>query len=285
LLKTLVVLGSFLIGLILLLLLISFIANIRFNRKVDQEVATLFRGYDDETTKIITQEDLVGLPEIVQQWLKYAQVIGKEDIRTVRLRQKAVMRTKPEQPWMETRATQYFTADKPGFIWNAKISFAPLFHLVGRDKYLDGNGHMLIKLMSLIPVADAQGPEINQGTLLRYLVETVCFPTAALNDYITWEERDAKSAKATISYNGITASGVFYFNEQGEVTNFIAKRYMEKNGEYFLETWSTPMKEYKEFNGIRIPSQGEIIWKFESGDFNWFNWEIEAIEYNTPQLY
>jgi hypothetical protein len=29
-----------------------------------------------------------------------------------------------------------------------------------------------------------------------------------------------------MSYEGVTASAVVYFNEKGEMTNFVAKRYM-----------------------------------------------------------
>lgn len=282
--KFLLVTLSIFIGIIIVFLFVSFVANRLFNHRVTQEVQALFSGYKAHSGRIVTQEDLVGLPQNVQKWLEYSQVIGKE-IHTVRLKQKAEMRTKPDQPWLATQAEQYFSADKPGFIWNAKIQFAPLIHLVGRDKYVDGNGHMLIKLMSLFAVADAKGPEINQGTLLRYLVETVWFPTAALNDFITWEEINTESAKAIISYGGVTASGVFTFNELGEVISFEGERYMEQDGKYSLESWLTPMGNYKEFDGIRIPSSGEIIWRLDTGDFNWFHWEIEDVEYNNPNIY
>ena len=66
--------------------------------------------------------------------------------------------------------------------------------IAGRDRYADGHGHMLIKLASLLTVADGAGPEIDQGTLLRYLGEIVWFPSAALRDYISWEAIDERSA-------------------------------------------------------------------------------------------
>jgi len=52
-----------------------------------------------------------------------------------------------------------------------------------------------------------------------------------------------------------------------------------------LETWSTPMKDYQEFNGIRIPTKGEVIWKLKTGDFSWYHFEITEIEYNKPVVY
>jgi len=221
--KVVLVILSILATIILLIITVIFIANLLFNQKVAREVKELFADNSEDSDGIIQKSDLEKLPIPVQKWLKYSQVVGKEKIRAVRLKQKAVMRLKEEQSWMPVEAEQYFTIDEPGFIWKARIKAAPLFYIVGRDKYYKGRGNMLIKVLSLIPVADSKGKEMDQGTLLRYLAETVWFPTAALSSYITWEEIDTNSAKATMSYGGITAFGVFTFNDKGEVINFVAK--------------------------------------------------------------
>ena len=52
----------------------------------------------------------------------------------------------------------------------------PLMAVVGRDKYVNGRGEMLIKILGLLPVVDARGPEMDQGTMLRYLAEMTWFP-------------------------------------------------------------------------------------------------------------
>lgn len=270
---------------VLLVLTVSFIANILFNQKVKKEVIELFNNNMENKKDTIRKADLEGLPLCVQKWLENSQVIGKERIRTVRLKQKGLMRRKKGQPWMPAEARQYFTIDEPGFIWKAKIKVAPFLYITGRDKYYEGNGNMLIKLLSLITVADARGKELDQGALLRYLGETVWFPTAALSSYIKWEKIDSNSARATMSYRGITASGVFIFNEKSEVIKFVAERYMELNGQYVMETWSCPLKDYKEFNGIWIPTKGEAVWNLKTGDFSYYQAEITEIEYNKPFVY
>lgn len=278
--KTIIIIFEIIIITIFIVLIISLIGNIFFDKKVKIEVSELFKSGMQNENKIIQKKDLQKLPLCVQKWLENSQVIGKEKILTAHFRQKGLMRMEEEKKWMPTEAEQDFTVDEPGFIWSAKIKAAPLFHIVGRDKYYEGKGNMKIKVLSFITVADESGMEIDQGTMIRYLAEMVWFPTAALSSYIEWEEVDSNSAKAIMSYGGITASGIFIFNEKGEVINFIAKRYMESNGQYVLKTWSTPMKDYKEFNGFRIPSKGEAIWKLESGDFCWYKVEITEAEYN-----
>ncbi|SCZ10259.1 DUF6544 family protein [Alkaliphilus peptidifermentans] len=274
-----------LISIVTLLLIFiagSFLANFLFNQGVVKEVEALFSKVDMKN-EIVTIEDIEGLPQNVQKWLEYSGIIGKEKITAVRLKQIAEMRLGKDKSWMPVQSEQYFITEEPGFIWKANIKAFPLIHIVGRDKYQDGQGNMLIKLLSLFTVADSKGKEIDQGTLLRYLAETVWMPTAALNEYITWEEIDEDNAIATMTYGDITASGVFTFNDKGEVIKFEAERYGEFNGEFRIETWSIPIGDYKEFEGIRVPTKGNITWKLDAGDFNWFNFEVIDIEYNIPE--
>jgi len=262
----------------------SFIAKFLFNQNVEKEIEEFFSKVENKD-EIVTKTDISELPQNVQKWLEYSGIIGKEKITVVRLKQKADMRLEKDKPWMPVQAEQYFTLDEPGFIWKANIKAAPLIHITGRDKYENGKGNMLIKVLSIFTVADSQGKEIDQGTLLRYLAETMWFPTAALNEYLTWEEIDADNAKATMTYGEIMASGIFTFNDRGEVINFEAERYGEFDGETRLETWSIPVRDYKEFEGIRIPTKGAVTWKLDTGDFNWFNFEVTEVEYNKPMPY
>ncbi len=276
-----------LIGIVILFVLFivgSYIARFVFYQNIEKEVEEIFSKVENKN-EIVTKEDVERLPKNVQKWLQYSGVIGKKRITAVRLKQKAEMRLAEDKAWMPVQAEQYFTSQEPSFIWKANIKAAPFIHISGRDKYENGKGNMLIKVLSLFTVADSKGKEIDQGTLLRYLAETIWFPSAALNEYLTWEEIDEQNAKATMTYGDITASGVFTFNSEGEVVKFEAERYGVFDGEIRLETWSIPVRDYKQFEGIKIPTKGNVTWKLDTGDFNWFNFEVTEIEYNRPLPY
>ncbi|QUH26034.1 DUF6544 family protein [Serpentinicella alkaliphila] len=275
---------TIIVVLVVIFIAASTIASVIFKRNVGQEVQILFSKVENKG-EIVTEDDIEGLPGNVQRWLKYSGVIGREKIVSVRLKQRASMRLGEDNSWMPVEAEQYFTSEEPGFIWRANIKVAPLINIAGRDKYHAGEGNMLIKPLSLLTVADAKGKEIDQATLLRYLAETMWFPSAVLEEYITWEEIDEDHSKATMTYGDITASGIFTFNEEGEAIKFEAERYGEFNGVFSLETWSIPVSNYKEFEGIRIPTKGEVTWKLADGDFNWFNFEVVEIEYNRAIPY
>ncbi|AIQ14992.1 DUF6544 family protein [Paenibacillus durus] len=278
---TLVVLAT----LVIVIAIVTAIATRMFNQNAVKQVNQLFSDCPKSNNEIIRKEDLAGLPLPVQKWLERSHIIGKEKIASVRLKQRGLMRTKKGGPWMRAQAVQYFRADEPGFVWQADVQMAPLLHLSGLDNYQEGKGKMSIKLLSLFPVVNAKGPEMDVSTLLRYLAEMPWFPTAALNSYIKWEPINDTSARATMSYRGISASGVFAFSEQGDLISFTAKRYKEVNGKYVLSDWGGVNKEFKEFNGIRIPSKSDIIWIEKTGNFNWYQCEITDIEYNIPELF
>jgi hypothetical protein len=276
--------GTILNVLILPAVIVSF-ANWGFHNSVSQEVQALFASAAPDNKIVVTKEMLERLPHPVQSWLEHSGLIGKERIQTVRLKQKGMMRSKPEDSWMSADAKQYFTVDRPAFVWEARIQPMPLVHIAARDRFDDGKGNMLIKALSLVTIADAKGAEIDQGTMVRYLAETVWFPSAALSDYFKWEAIDSTSARAIMSCGGLTVSGVFRFNAAGDVTNFEAQRYGEFDGKYLLETWSIAMSGHKSFNGIRIPAQSEVTWKLKNGDFTWLKLEITELEFNKEAIF
>lgn len=267
--------------LIFVLVITVNIAAAVFNRRADKEAREVLSSTHLVSKEAIQPEDLACLPYCVQRWLERSGVVGKDKIHTVRLTQTGRMRTAESKPWMPFEAVQYINVDKPGFVWKAKVKAAPLVYLTGRDKYYKGHGYMLIKLLALIPVVDAKpGYELDQGAMQRFLAELVWYPTAALNDYIYWEEIDADSARATMTWEGVTASMVFNFNAQGDLLNNVTSRYREVNGSYVLNDWGGVARAYQEYNGIRISNKSDVIWKLETGDFNWLQIKVTDINYN-----
>ena len=229
---------------------------------------------------LISQAQVLGLPEAMQRYLRYAGVVGKEPIRTIHLKQQGFMRQQPGQNWLPLVAEQYFTTAPPAFLWHGTIQPFPLVSMSATDRFSDGHGNMLIKLLSFTTVGDARGPEMDQGELQRYLAEMIWFPTAWLSDTIEWEAIDAHSVKATIREQDVMASMALHVNEQGQLTRLTADRYKEEHGRYLLAPWSAQCNEYQEVEGMRIPTRIEITWHLASGEFTWFRVKITEIEYN-----
>ena len=234
---------------------------------------------------VITEEQLAGLPEPVRRYLTFAQVVGKEPIRTVCLKQHGAMPMGEGGTWHPLTAEQYVTTTPPAFLLYGTLHPLPLVSVSATDKYADGHGTMQITALSFIPLGTAQGPEMDQGELLRYLGETAWFPTALLADYIRWEAIDAQRAQATISLPGISASAIFHVDEQGRYTHLTAERYREEHKQQVLRPWIGRWGDYREVHGFRIPMAAEASYTLTSGEFSYFRGEVTAIEYNRAVPY
>ncbi len=250
------------------------------NRTIQHEALTLLQHSEQAQPGLITEADLLGLPEVAQRYLRNTGVVGKAPIRTVHLTQQGVMRLQPGQKWLPLVAEQYVTANPPAFLWHSTIRPFPLVSMSAIDRFTGGHGSMVIKLLSFITVGNARGPEMDQSELQRYLAEMVWYPTAWLSDAIEWQAIDAHSVQATFREPGVTGSVVLHVNEQGQLTHVTADRYMEEHGHYRLAPWSGQCNAYQEVDGMRIPTKIEIMWHLASGDFTWFRCKITEIEYD-----
>ncbi|MGI6225406.1 MAG: DUF6544 family protein [Peptococcales bacterium] len=265
-------------NLIVLIPVIIGFAFWNFNLQINDETKELLMENKNEK-KIITIEMIKDLPVPVQKWLEYSEVIGKEQIHTVYLKQKGLMKLKPDQKdWLKAEAEQYFTVDKPSFIWRVNTSMNGL-PVIGRDLFKDGQGKMQIRLAGIIPVVNlANNPKLNEPTLQRYLGEIIWFPTAALSPYIKWESIDDYCAKATMSYRETTGSAVFHFDDKGKLKKFVALRYKNINDPEPKE-WVAKVVETQALNGIKVPTKLEATWMQEDGEFTWYKFEIYDLKY------
>jgi hypothetical protein len=253
----------------------------RFDRLVKRDVeALLARATTTAREAVVTEEMLKDLPEPVRRYLSHTGIVGKPFVNTVYLEQKGQMYLGSNQGWIPLDAEEHYTVQPPGFVWDATIHKGPLPIARGRDMYASGEGRMLIKAGSLFTVVDDKGPEMDQGSMMRYLSEMIWFPTAFLDDKISFEPIDDESARLTLTDGGKSVSATMYFDEEGKVTDFVAKRYRTVEGGYDLETWSAPVYEYGELAGLKLPLRGGAVWKLPEGDLKYADITITHLEYN-----
>lgn len=272
-------------NLIILVSVMIAYSSFSYKNKILKERIFMLENSKNITKDVITEETISGLPYIVQQWLINNGTIGKSPISNVHLVQKLELKLKPEQSeWNNGTAEQYITVQPPSFNWSISTQMNSIFDVVGRDKFQNGQGEMIIKLFSLFPVAEAKNHEhINQATLQRYLAEIVWYPSAALSSYIKWDSLSEYSAKATMEYNGTKGSGEFHFDEKGDFKKFVAMRYQDTNSVMPTE-WTVVATKTEERNGIKIPVNCEASWKLESGNWTWLKLKIKDIEYNVKKF-
>jgi hypothetical protein len=235
-----------------------------------------------DKASVVTEAMLMDLPEPVQRYMAYTGIIGAPWIDTVRLTYSGQFRLAADKPWMPIHAEQVYTTDPPGFQWKARFRLFGLPLMVGQDTYKDGAGHMFGKLAGLFTIFDARGEKLLQGTMVRYLQEMMWFPTAYLNEYVTWQAVDNHAADVTYTDGNESVTGRMIFDDAGRIVNFVAERYRETQGAYTLNTWATPMTEYGRFAGLRLPSAGCGVWQLPDGDLTYINIRLTDARYNVP---
>lgn len=229
----------------------------------------------------VTSKMLEGLPSPVRRYLAYTGVVGKPIPRTVSLRQVGKIRASADKPWMKLDAEENYTIDPPGFSWVGTVRKMGLPFIRARDSFQNGKGRMLVKCGGLVTLADATGMEMDQGAMMRYLNEMIWFPSAFLRNNVSFEPIDDDSAKVTLIDCRKTAQATMHFDDVGRMTDFVALRYREVKGKYALETWSTPISEYSEFDGLRLPVKGSAVWKLKEEDLEYINLVVTELKYDV----
>lgn len=273
------------LNLVILVSIIIAYSTFIFNKKVSAETAKIFENSNTINKNILSEQMISDLPTIVQKWLLNSGTIGKEAVYTVYLEQDLQMLMKPGQKdWSDAKAKQYFTIEPPAFNWSVSLKMNPMVNVVGRDKFENGQGEMTIKMFSLFSIANAKNNEkVNQATLQRYLAEIVWFPSAALSPYITWEQIDDTSAKATMEFKGTKGSGMFQFDEKGNFVKFVAMRYKDVQDVKPTE-WTVTATKTELRNGLRIPVELKADWKLDNGNWTWLKLKITDIKYNVQKM-
>lgn len=234
---------------------------------------------------ILTEEDIKHLPLPVQKYLIYTGSVGKEKIHNFKISFKGGFKPGFNSGFLNFNSTQYNFYDEPTRIFSMNaIKFG--IPLNGLHLYVGPNATMQIKIASLFQVVDAKGAEMNRGeTVTLFNDMCVMAPATLVDKNIEWEIIDPLTVKAKYTNQGNTISAILFFNKKGEFINFSSDdRYESADGKvYNSYTWSTPVRDYKEFNGRKLACYGELIWHKPAGDFCYGKFTLTEVEYNLKE--
>ena len=253
------------VGLVVFVLVLSlFYGHYRFYRLVERDKQLLF-NHVGNTEQMVNSNYFKSLPGLLVRYLKEVGVEGKCKDCHLTLKQMGSIRKDFKSKWMDFTAKQVMTSVPMGFIWAAKS-----FPVFVKDKSILGAGETLVSLLGLFDTSEGHSNKINESALGRCLAELPLYPVAFLNKNISWSIVDDHSVKATITIEGTTVEGVFYFDHSGLIQRFESYRYRGEN----LERFTGEMTEYKTLAGLYVPTKLRAIWNLKEGDFDYFKCEI-----------
>jgi hypothetical protein len=232
---------------------------------------------------ILTETDINYLPEPVKKYLRYTGAIGKPKVNNFKVKFDGKIRKNEESEWMTFTSEQYNFQESATrlFFMDAVMKNLPV---AGFHCFKNGKAFMDIRLLSLLKVQYQDGEEMNVAETVTFFNDMSCMAPATLIDKrIQWLEVENNKVKAEFTNNNITISAWLYFNEKGELINFISNdRYAADAGKRL--PWSTPIKDYKEMNGRMIPGYAEAVYTYPTGDSAYGTFSFTDIEYNVKDL-
>lgn len=183
---------------------------------------------------------------------------------------------------MEFTAEQHNFLDGPSrfFLMDARRGGLPVDVL---HVYRAGTATMQVRLLSLLPLVDARGPEMDRAETVTVLNDmAVLAPGALLDPAIRWEPVDARTVRARYAVGDQSVSATLHFDETGELVDFVSDDRMaaRPDGDGFVPMrWSTPVAAYRDFGGVRAPTRGVGLWHPEEGaPWPYFEGEILELE-------
>ena len=266
---------------IILIVAVIALGTERFENSYKNDVESAMRSspINDE---LITEEDLTPLPPMVQRYLKYVGVVGKPKVHTFRIVFEGEMRDKGKD-WFSFTSEQYNFIKEPTrlFFMKAQVKGLPTH---GYHYYQKEDARMQIKLLSLFSVVDVSREDLYTAETVTFFNDLCLFaPAALIDNRIQWENLDETSVMATFINKATKISAILYFNDDGQLINFVSKDRVAVS-EMKTLPFSTPIKNYRNVNGYMLPTYGEAIWHYPEGQFIYGRFNVKSIQYNLSDL-
>jgi hypothetical protein len=237
------------------------------------------------STDILTQEDMAHMPVIVQKYLHYTKSIGQPKVKNFKCELSGGMRSNPGDEYMKVHSVQYNFYQQPSRYFHMEASKMGL-PAAGLHLYQNATATFQVKLLNWFNVVDAKGSKMSQGETVT-LLNDMCImaPATLIDKRIRWEELDDLTAKAIFKNRDIEISAILYFDEKGELRDFVSHDRFETDGlQYTNSPWSTPLEDYKMINGYLLPGKGKLIYHRPEGDFVYGELEVNSVNYNLDRF-
>lgn len=239
-----------------------------------------------DENEVFTKEDFADFPLSIQKYIEHCGYIGTPKMSYLKMEYQDVDFVQGRNgAKLKIDYTQYNFIKEP---CRMALIDSSMFGIPfeGYDYYQNGAGGMKGVIAKAITLFDQTGADMDKACLATFLAESMFAPSILLQDYISFEEINDFEVRATITYGGQTASGIFTFNERYEMISFTtndrAATGTDRSMEYI--PWSALCKDYQlSENGMKYPTKFQAVWNYPDGDFIYFDGIISEVSYGYKQ--
>lgn len=236
----------------------------------------------------VAEDDLRPLPDPVARFLRAVGAVGAPRVTNFRATIHGRIRSGPDTPWMTFTGEQFNAyGEVPARLFRISASMrglpAEVFH-----SFVGADATMRVRALSMFPILDARGPEMNRSETVTILNDMCVFAPAALVDAdIVWEPIDDRTARATFNRLGVTVSAELRFDERDQLVDFVSddrSRSSSDGSTFTPERWSTPLTWTRTPGGRSRCTYGEGRWHPAEGEFAYLEIWIDDVAVNLTTI-
>jgi hypothetical protein len=256
----------------------------RLYERLSQQIAAAEYAIGAGQQDLVTEADLVGLPDIVRRYLRFMGTVGRPRIWSFHAKIVGRFRLRRWLGWSPAEAWQYNSGPDTARVFLMRLRVAQVLPLLGRDTYEHGHGHMLGTLFDRVTVVEGRGEEFDIGELTTYLNDAILFaPSMLLGAATSWRAVDDNSFEVSLTDAGRTVTGRVYVDGRGAPYDFSSTdRFADLPGGPVRAEWHTPVRDWTVIDGRGAPTHLEAVWHLPQGPMPYFTGELIHLAHNVP---
>ncbi len=253
-----------------------------FHAQYREHVAEALTDVDDSPA-VLTASDLADLPPPLAAYIRRSGAVGQPRVVSFRADFHGRIRSGPDAPWMPFTGQQVNTyGPRPQrlFLMDATKAGLPVVVL---HVFADTTATMRVKLLSLVTMVDASGPEMDRGETVTVFNDLVVMaPGAIVGADATWTPIDAQHVRGEFTDGDQTVSAVLTFDADHDLVDFVSddRSAASADGKTFTpRRWSTPLGKHRNSGGKRVMTSGEGVWHAPppEGTFTYLELHVDTI--------
>ena len=257
-------------------------ARAEYRRRAAAALAT------PRSADLVAETDLARLPPPVAAYVRRSGALGRPRVDTLHARFHGRIRGGPTKPWMTFTGEQVNTfGTQPGrlFLMDAELFGMPVEVL---HAFTAGAATMRVRALSLFPMVDASGPEMDRAETVTIFNDLcVLAPAALIGAPIIWTSLDDHRVRGAYTYGANTVTGELTFDDDDQLVDFFSddRNAVSTDGTTFTpQRWSTPISAYRDLGSARLGTIGEGHWHAADGEFAYLEFDLDDITYNAADL-
>jgi len=265
------------------------VGPVSFQAQANAQTTRALAGTNSRSA-LVTEADLDDLPGPLAAYIRRSGAVGQPRVTSFSATFHGRIRSGSQEDWMPFTGRQvntYGPRPQRVFMMDATRSGLPVTVL---HQFADAKATMRVIVLSLVPVVNAAGPEMNRSETVTVFNDLVVLaPGAVIGAPIRWTAIDAHHAQGVFTNADQSVSAVLTFNSDHDLVDFTSldRSRASSDGKSFTPlTWSTPLSAHRDIDGRRVLARGQGRWDAPppEGAFNYLEFHLDDITYNPSDL-